>query len=238
MRAVIWLLLACAEPNEAGQDALAMVHALDASLPLDQVLSECETIGDEQGRGDCKTAAVISHHGTQLSDCQAIEVPDWQAECVFRLAERTRVNSLSKAAEICSAGRFSRECMGHLIRDEAQERIAAPLSENQAQATYLVALTGRSEAVGLYWEEWALARYRADLLVHREQCAALEELAPCVQGQRRARQRLLRELGDTHLCEAYARGWPELSTSTGQAQFNTSVPSGRELETRCSAAGE
>lgn len=236
---MIWLLLACAEGQQgSGEDARAMVHALDATLPLDQVLAECETIDSEEGRGDCKTAAVISHHGTRLSDCEAIHVPDWQAECIFRLAERTREQSLERAAEICVAGRFSRECMGHLIRDEAKEHIAVPMEESEAHASYLAALTHRSEAKGLYWEEWAIARFRGDLLVHREQCGALIEPAPCVQGQRRARQRLLKELGEAHLCQAYLQGGPELATSSGQAQFNTVIPSGRELQLRCSAQGD
>ena len=228
-------LTACGLGSSGGAstDAQLMVRALDADAPLAQALAGCEEISDMNTRGDCLSAAVSSHEKGALSDCEAIEDTRWRSECIFRLAESTRKEDLPQAIALCGATDYDRQCWGHLIRDEAGERVELSPAEQAEFAHRLTQSLPREESSELYWEEWAIARFRGDLLVQREDCGGLKKPRACVQGLRRARKRLEAELGSENRCEAYRTGRAELVLSDGRVVLNSGVPGGPELVTLC-----
>jgi hypothetical protein len=230
-----WSMLACwASPDASSLgDAERMVRALDPELPLEEVLAGCRESSDPDGRGDCLSAAVTSHRNGRLSDCQDIGTARWRSECIFRLAERSRKQNLAQAVALCGDSDFDRECWGHLIRDEALDQVAQTPREQADQVATLAALIGRADSEELYWEEWALGRYRADLMVRREDCGGLEPPGACVRGLRRARMRLEAELGTENRCQAFQEERPELALSDGRTVLNSAMPRGADIAALC-----
>ena len=230
-----WSLWACwASPDSSSlSDAERMVLALDPKQPLEEVLDGCRESSEPDSRDDCLSAAVTSHLDGRLSDCQDIGTARWRSECIFRLAERAREQSLTQAVALCGDSEFDRECWGHLIRDEALERVAQTPREQAEQVATLAALIGRADSEELYWEEWALGRFRADLMVRREDCGGLEPSGACVRGLRRARMRLEVELGTENRCQAFQERRPELALSDGRTVLNSAIPRGAETAALC-----
>lgn len=233
-------LMACgfASSGNASSDAQHLVRAMDSDVPLAQVLKGCAQISDLNTRGDCQSAAVYSHEKGTLSDCEAIEDGRWRSECIFRLAERTRKQDLAQSIALCTASDYDRQCWGHLIRDEAGERVHLSPVQQADFADSLTQSLPREESAELYWEEWAIARFRADSLVQREDCGGLAEPRACVQGLRRARKRLEAELGSENRCEAYRAGRAELILSDGRVVLNSGVPGGPEVISLCAQPPE
>lgn len=230
-------MLACwASPDSSSlSDAERMVLALDPEQPLEEVLAGCRESSEPDGRGDCLSAAVTSHVNGRLSDCQDIGTARWRSECIFRLAEGAREQNLAQAVALCGDSGFDRECWGHLIRDEALDRVAQTPREQAEQVATLAALIGRSDSEGLYWEEWALGRYRADLMVRREDCGGLEAPGACVRGLRQARIRLEAELGMENRCQAFQEGRSELALNDGRTVLNSAIPRGAVTAALCGA---
>ena len=222
-----WSTLACRASPETSThgDAQRMLRALDPEQPLEEALSGCREVSGTDRRGDCLSAAVTSHVNGRLSDCHGIGSARWRSECIFRLAEGAREQNLAHAVALCRDSGFERECWGHLIQDEALGRVAQTPREQAEQVATLAARIGRADSEGLYWEEWALGRYRADLMVRREDCGELDAPKACVLGLRRARLRLEAELGVENQCQAFQEGRPELALSDGRSVLNSAIPS-------------
>ena len=214
-------------------DAERMVLAMDGSQPLSLALGSCEQISDPSTRGDCQSAAVHSHDDGQRSHCLQITDGRWRSECIFRLAERTRESDLEAAIALCGDSDFDRDCLGHLVRDEAIARVELDPAEQAEFAAWLVQSISRSDVSELYWEEWAMARFRADIHVAREDCGGLEPPGPCVRGLRRARRRLETELGSENRCTAFSAGRAELVLSDGRPVLNSGVPGGPGVVELC-----
>lgn len=240
MTLLITALLACGFNPGANpaSDAERLADALNPELPLKELLKSCAQISDVNSRGDCQSASVQTHVGGEVSDCQSIEEERWRSECIFRLAERTRKDDLEGAIALCAESDYDRECWGHLVRDEAAERVALSPHEQAEFAQWLTQALPRTDASDLYWEEWAIARFRADIGVQREDCGELSTPSPCVQGLRRARKRLEAELGEENRCAAYRDKRPELALSDGSAVLNSGVPGGPETVALCGALPE
>lgn len=229
-------MLACwATDSSSLSDAERMVRALDPEQPLGKVQRGCRQISDADGRGDCLSAAVVSHQDGKLSDCEDIGLERWRSECIFRLAEGTRKQDLAQAVALCADSQYDRQCWGHLVRDEALERTDQTPGEQAGHVAMLTSLIPRADVEELYWEEWAIARYRSDSMIQREQCGELEVPAACSRGLRRSRKRLESELGTENRCEAFREGRPELVLSDGRAVLNSGIPSGAGIAALCAA---
>lgn len=210
------------EPQSTEAECFA--QAADPGSALPQALAGCQSISDEEARGDCTSVALAQHTASTRADCAAIDSERWRGECYFLLAERQVEQDLTLAVQTCDFSIYARECAEHLVRREAQRGVQGAPADHARVIQVLTGSLAASDAEILFWEAWAMARIEADLMVGDRDCSDAPTPDRCLIGLRRARRTLLTKGGNALRCAAFAEGRPVLALSDGRAVLNTSIP--------------
>lgn len=122
------LLVACGQPapggDAAARDRAAYVAAV--SSPTDP--NACAPISDLALQSEClafvgQGLAQAGRAGDARRLCQTIAVAVWRSECAFLVADAGGL-PVDEAKAVCGeAGQLERQCLGHLIRREAEARV-------------------------------------------------------------------------------------------------------------------
>ena len=224
---MIWLLmqwgLGCVGQSGA-TEAERFAMAADPGSSIDAALSGCQGMRETEARGDCISLALSTHRASTRETCAGIESERWRGECYFLLAEREREQDLVLATETCSLSSFARECMEHLVRSEASLVVDQDPLEQQSTIAVLASSPVCEDAGVLFWQEWALLRVEADLMVSRRDCRGLADEDSCAMGMRRARKTLVQAAGFQNRCQAAKEGRALLVLSDGRAVLDSGVP--------------
>ena len=230
------VLLSCGSSNT---DAQRLAQALDPSVSLSRAIRGCEKIRGQDAQGDCLSAAVALREGTTLKDCQGIESERWRNECVFVLAERLGVDDIPGAVLICEESVYVRECLFHLIRDEAEEVAAKDLSPKEGEAFLqpFVGVRRVPDASTMFWKEWVRYRVRTmDLAVSKSVCEGLMDEKGCLEGLSKARRTMLRGVPQAERCARAEAGVPLLPLTDGSQALELRSQELEEIQRTCAAA--
>ena len=225
---MIWAALSlgigCRTPDLGPTEAQRFASAADPSTETASALEGCRGIAKAEPRGDCLSLALETHKAATRRDCASIESERWKGECYFVLAEKERGQDLAQATETCSLSSYARECMEHLIKSEAKLVVDQDPLEQQATLSVLQSSPVAEDAGVIFWQEWALLRVEADLMVSRLDCRGLVDEGSCSVGMKRAGKELIRAGGLENRCKAAAAGRPLLALSDGRAVLDSGVP--------------
>ncbi|MED5371708.1 MAG: hypothetical protein VX899_11875 [Myxococcota bacterium] len=223
MSLLLVLQLACTpSPGEA------LRLALDPAAPLDEALSACQHIPAPDAQGDCLSAALETRGDYERADCEQIQARRWRDECVFLLAERQRTEgALAAAVDTCHETAFARECVFHLIRDEARLVADQTPAAAQERVAPFIGAPRAPDAAAVFWKEWATARIKThDLPVAPETCTQVDDTVGCQDGLKRAGSELLRGIPSKQRCERVEAGEPVLQLASGEPSL---VPASEQL---------
>ena len=229
------LLLACGPRT----DAERLSQALDSSVALRTAVRGCEQIQAQDAQGDCLSAAIELREGTTWDDCQGIESDRWRSEWVFVLAERLGARDVPGGILACEESGYVRECLFHLIQDQA-EAVAAedlPPAEAEASLTPFFGVKRVPDASTLFWKEWVRYRVRTmDLAVPLSVCDGLKDVDGCKAGHSKARRTMLRGVPKAERCARVEKGMPVLPLQDGSQALELKAQELEEIERTCAAS--
>ncbi|MCB9777464.1 MAG: hypothetical protein H6742_02745 [Alphaproteobacteria bacterium] len=172
-------------------DAERYAYALTDAPDFDRARESCLGIRASMSRGDCLVAAMERFDRLEAVDCDAMRADEpalalWRDECRFLLAERQRgAGALLEAVDTCQSTRFHRQCLWHLVQDEAE----ASLDESPLQAEARLGIFAGAhripDAAVQFWTIRTRTRAAKGVPPDERDCDSLADRESCIEGVRR-----------------------------------------------------
>ena len=153
-RALLGALLAagCSEPAEPPPGASMRAYLVAAATPADP--GACAAIPDDDLRAECVTMAAreLALSGAALrgmAACRGLPEGVWRDECAFLVVDVSEFDEIEARRGCRDAGRFARQCLGHLIARQAQAVIdASPPGQEAATLAAVEAVVNELQLGG------------------------------------------------------------------------------------------